>query len=125
MDMYKRYKSALGYELGDDGIDSYGVDHNGFSTRDELAYQFARDKCEGKLLDYYQSQGINGNYPQFATDFWGNDSADNYGFGSSIIKGDFISTVYKECSSLLYRYRLDKAEKSAIRLSCEYTLLGG
>ena len=52
MDMYKRYKSALGYELGDDGIDSYGVDHNGFSTRDELVYQFARDKREGKLLDY-------------------------------------------------------------------------
>ena len=87
MDMYKRYKSALGYELGDDGIDSYGVDHNGFSTRDELAYQFARDKREGKLLDYYQSQGINGNYPQFATDFWGDDAADNYGFGSSEIEG--------------------------------------
>ena len=87
MDMYKRYKSALGYELGDDGIDSYGVDHNGFSTRDELAYQFARDKREGKLLDYYQSQGINDNYPQYGTDFWGDNAADNYGFGSSEIEG--------------------------------------
>ena len=69
------------------GIDSYGVDHNGFSTRDELAYQFARDKREGKLLDYYQSQGINDNYPQLGTDFWGNNAADNYGFGSSDIEG--------------------------------------
>ena len=112
MDMYKRYKSALGYELGDDGIDSYGVDHNRFSTRDELAYQFARDKREGKLIDYYQSQGINDNYPQLGTDFWGNDSGDNYGFGSSEIEGDFISTVCKEHSScLLYHYRADKIEK--------------
>ena len=86
MDMYKRYKSALGYELGDDGIDSYGVDHNGFSTRDELAYQFARDKREGKLLDYYQSQGINDNYPQYGTEFWGGSAENNYGFGHSEIK---------------------------------------
>ena len=68
------------------GIDSYGVDHNGFSTRDELAYQFARDKREGKLLDFYQSQGINDNYPQLGTEFWGDDAADNYGFGRSEIK---------------------------------------
>ena len=26
-------------------------------------------------------------YPQFATDFWGDDAADNYGFGSSEIEG--------------------------------------
>ena len=63
------------------------MDHNGFSTRDELAYQFARDKREGELIDYYQRQGINDNYPQYGTEFWGDDAADNYGFGSSDIKG--------------------------------------
>ena len=86
MDMYKKYKSALGYEVGDDGIDSYGVDHNGFSTRDELNYQFARDKREGELIDYYQRQGINDNYPQYGTEFWGGLAENNYGFGSSEIK---------------------------------------
>ena len=29
----KRYKSPLGYEFRKNGIDSYGVNHNGFSTR--------------------------------------------------------------------------------------------
>ena len=26
-------------------------------------------------------------YPQYGTNFWGDDAADNYGFGSSDIKG--------------------------------------
>lgn len=31
MDMYSKYKSLLGYQTGDNGIDSYGVNHGRFS----------------------------------------------------------------------------------------------
>ena len=36
MDLYGKYKSPFGYETGDNGIDSYGVDHSGFTLRDEI-----------------------------------------------------------------------------------------
>ncbi len=42
MDIWKKYKSPLGYYNNDNQIDSYGVDHSGVSTRDELNYQMAR-----------------------------------------------------------------------------------
>ena len=42
MNFYSNYKSPLGYQTGKSQIDTYGVDHSGFSTRDELEYQFAR-----------------------------------------------------------------------------------
>ena len=42
--MYPKYKSPLGYTLGSNNVDSYGVNHSGFSTRDELAYQTARQQ---------------------------------------------------------------------------------
>ncbi len=38
MDMYPKYKSPLGYQTGEGEIDSYGVNHKGFNTRDELEY---------------------------------------------------------------------------------------
>ena len=41
MDWYAKYKSPLGYQVGENQIDSYGVDHSCFSVRDELAYDFA------------------------------------------------------------------------------------
>ncbi len=40
MNMYKKFQSPLGYQATDSLIDSYGVDHSGFSIRDELEYQF-------------------------------------------------------------------------------------
>ncbi len=47
MDFWGNYRSPFGYENGeDDGVDSYGVDHSGFSTQDELQYQNARTKRE-------------------------------------------------------------------------------
>ena len=47
MDMYGSYKSPFGYENGiNGGVDSYGVDHSGFSTQDELQYQTARAERE-------------------------------------------------------------------------------
>lgn len=66
------------------GIDTYGVNHNNFSLRDELEYQFARQKRENQLMQQYNNQGITSNYPQYTTNFWGN-SANNYGFGMTNI----------------------------------------
>ena len=53
MQMYGNYVSPLGYQTRDNGIDSYGVNHNGFSTRDELIYQTARQKRENQLMQNY------------------------------------------------------------------------
>ena len=81
MDFFGGYKSPFGYENGDNGVDSYGVDHSGFSTQDELQYQTARTNREQQLADDLQQQGIaEENYPQYGLSFWGN-SANNYGFG--------------------------------------------
>ena len=88
MQMYKDYKSPLGYEIGDDGIDSYGVNHNGFSTRDEVEYQMARNQREQQLMQNYNNQGITKNYPQHGTDFWGDNAYNNYGFGTSDISSN-------------------------------------
>jgi len=44
MNFYQEYKSPFGYQTGTNGIDSYGVDHRGFDTRDELEYQTASEK---------------------------------------------------------------------------------
>ena len=82
--MYEKYKSPFGYQVGDNGIDSYGVDHSGFSLRDEIEYQTARDNRESQMMQMYNQQGITDNYPQYTTNFWG-DAGNNYGFGSSNI----------------------------------------
>ena len=85
--MYPKYISPFGYQTNNGKIDSYGVDHSGFTTRDELEYQFARDKREQDLMKQYNAQGITKNFPQYGTNFWGN-SANNYGFGSSNISAN-------------------------------------
>ena len=87
MDMYPKYISPFGYQTNNGKIDSYGVDHSGFTIRDELEYQFARDKREQDLMKQYNAQDITSNYPQYGTNFWGN-SANNYGFGSSNISAN-------------------------------------
>ncbi len=87
MDMYPKYTSPFGYQTGVGGIDTYGVNHNNFSLRDELEYQFARQKRENQLMQQYNNQGITENYPQYSTNFWGN-SANNYGFGNSNISAN-------------------------------------
>ena len=48
MDMYPRYQSRFGYFNQDDQTDGYGVDHGGFSLRDELLYQTTRNKSLSK-----------------------------------------------------------------------------
>ena len=87
MDMYPKYISPFGYQTNDGKIDSYGVDHSGFTTRDELEYQFARNKREQDLMKQYNAQGITKNFPHYSTNFWRN-SANNYGFGSSNISAN-------------------------------------
>ena len=88
MDMFGKFKSIFGYENNEDEknkIDSYGVDHSNFSLRDEIEYQMARVNREDQFKQSYNNQGITDNYPQFGKSFWGNNSENNYGFGSSNI----------------------------------------
>lgn len=83
MSFWKKYQSPLGYHGNNNRIDSYGVDHSGFTTRDELAYQNARINRENDLITKMNNQGIT-TYPQYSTNFWGNNPDNNYGFGTSI-----------------------------------------
>jgi hypothetical protein len=93
MSIWKQFQSPLGYQTGTDGIDSYGVDHNNFTTRDEVAYQFARNQREGQLMQGFANQSMIPNnqqsfitdYPQYGTDFWGTSPDNNHGFGASNI----------------------------------------
>ncbi len=79
-----KYISPLGYQTGKGNIDTYGVDHSGFTTRDELAYQTARINRENDLITKMNNQGIT-TYPQYTTNFWGTNADNNYGFGTSNI----------------------------------------
>ena len=90
--MYRNFKSQLGYENGENKIDSYGVDHRNFSLRDEVSYQMARTNRENELIKNYNNQGITQDYPQYSNNFWGGNPANNYGFGSSNIS-DNIENV--------------------------------
>ena len=86
MDIWEELKKLAGYNSGDGGVDSYGVDHSGFSTRDELEYQNARLTRENQLAENFAKQGIaEENYPKYGTNFWGQTSENNYGFGTSNI----------------------------------------
>ena len=87
MQMYKNYISPLGYQMGNNRIDSYGVNHSGFNTHDDLYYNLARQKRENALIGQYNSQGMTKNYPQLGTNFWGVPANNNYGFGNSNIVG--------------------------------------
>ena len=108
MDFYTKYKSPFGYQTGENQIDTYGVDHSGFSTRDELEYQFSRQNKENQLIRNYNNQGITKNYPQYGTNFW-NNLNNNYGFGSSNIHNNvenlnnnpFEKNIYKQNQSVL------------------------
>ena len=50
MSFWQQYKSPLGYTNNNNNqIASYGVDHSGFNTQDELQYQNARINHENNL----------------------------------------------------------------------------
>ena len=81
------------------GIDTYGVNHNNFSLRDELEYQFARQKRENQLMQNYNAQGITENYPQYSTNFWGNRDIFHNALGydaSNLSDEDIINRIYQE-----------------------------
>lgn len=99
--MYRNFKSQLGYENGENKIDSYGVDHSNFSLRDEVSYQMARTNRENELIKNYNNQGITQDYPQYSNNFWGNNPANNYGFGSSNIS-DNIENVTNSLKNQSY-----------------------
>lgn len=84
MDIWQKPKSPLGYHSNDNEIDSYGVNHSGFSTGDEVHYQVARIRRENELIEQLKKQGVT-NLPQYGTNFWGNPE-NNYGFGTSHIE---------------------------------------
>ena len=88
MDFYSKYKSPLGYQTGANQIDSYGVDHSGFTLRDELAYQMARQQRENQIIKNYNNQGITQDYPQSGNNFWGNSPDNNFDFGNSHISSN-------------------------------------
>ena len=89
MDIWDEIKKLTGYQSGNGGVDSYGVDHSGFSTRDELEYQSARLARENQLAEGFAKQGIaEENYPQYGTNFWGGSAENNYGFGTSNISSN-------------------------------------
>ena len=103
MDIWPKYKSPLGYLAGDSKIDTYGVDHSKFSLRDEIAYQMARADREEQLIKSFNSQGINKDYPQYGTNFWGGNADNNYGFGSSDISEN-IENVTNSLKNSTYAY---------------------
>ena len=89
MSFWQQYKSPLGYTNNNNNqIDSYGVDHSSFSTQDELQYQNARINRENNLITQMNNQGIT-TYPQYSTNFWGNNPNNNYGFGTSNISNNY------------------------------------
>ena len=83
--MFNKYKSPLGYQNGENQVDTYGVNHSNFSVRDELAYQMLRQQKEGQMINNYNQQGITKDYPQYSTNFWGSSPDNNFGFGNSHI----------------------------------------
>ena len=73
MDFFGKYQSPFGYQNGDNGVDSYGVDYSGFSTQDELQYQNLRTNRENELANDMARQGIaQCDYPQYGANFWQN-----------------------------------------------------
>ena len=99
--MFTDYKSPLGYVADGKKIDTYGVDHSGFSTKDEIEYQMARQKRENSLIEGYNNQGITKDYPQYGTNFWGK-ADNNYGFGNSNIADNIKNKQNQDISSALY-----------------------
>ncbi len=100
MNIWQKYKSPLGYYDNDNQIDSYGVNHSGFSVRDELNYQMARQQREDAMMQCYNNQGITSNYPQYTTNFWGNSADNNYGFRVSNI-GNNVPKVVKQLNNTI------------------------
>ena len=81
MDFFGGYRSPFGYENGEDGgVDSYGVDHSGFNTQDELQYQTLRVNRESEMAEDLGRSGVaEENYPQYGLSFWQNAGSSGAG----------------------------------------------
>ena len=78
MNFFKKYTTPFGYVADGNPVDAYGVNHSGFSTRDELEYQFARFSREKQLADVLRQHGIpQQDYPQLGIGFWQNHPQNN------------------------------------------------
>ena len=112
MSFWKQYTSPLGYESNGNRVDTYGVDHSGFTTRDELQYQTARINRENELMKQYNNHGITSNYPQYTTNFWGSSADNNYGFGTSNIENNIenMQTTNQSQNSISDAYNTYKNE---------------
>ena len=93
MNTLNKNKSIFNYKSGDGGVDSYGVDHSGFTLRDELEYQMARTQREQELLKSYNANSITNNNLINGTSFWGNSADNNYGFGTSNISQNIENVI--------------------------------
>lgn len=102
MDIYPKYVSPLGYQIGDDLIDSYGVNHNKFKLRDEIEYQHARIERENKMMENYKARGIDKDYPQYTTNFWNTQPGNNYGFGDFDIKKNIENMNHNKNQGMQY-----------------------
>jgi len=102
MNFYKTYTTPFGYEADGEEIDAYGVNHRNFSTRDEVEYQVARQEREKEYENYFKNQGITQNYPQFGSNFWGNNPQNNYGFGQSNIEQNIENRLNQYINSALF-----------------------
>ena len=120
MNTFNQNKNIFNYKSGDGGIDSYGVDHSGFTLRDELEYQMARTQREQELLKNYNTNGITNNNLSNGISFWGNSSDNNYGFGTSNIsqnvkdklrnnREDIISSSFINKSASGYAFAPDSS----------------
>ena len=119
MDIWDEIKKLSGYQSGNGGVDSYGVDHSGFSTRDELEYQSARLARENQLAEGFAKQGIaEEDYPQFGTDFWGGSPENNYGFGSSNISQN-IQNVTNQLNNNGFN---NSADNGQVTTNSDYTV---
>ncbi len=89
MNFFKKYTTPFGYVADGNQVDAYGVDHSGFSTRDELEYQFSRFNREKHLADILKQHGIpQQDYPQLGIGFWQNNLQSNDDFESFEIAGN-------------------------------------
>ena len=103
MSFFKKHTTPFGYVADGNRVDAYGVDHSGFSTRDEVKYQFARQERENQMAENLKKQGIKPqNYPQLGHKFWGNNPENNFGFGTSNISDNIENKQNQYINSTLF-----------------------
>ena len=73
-----------------------------FLSRDEVAYQTARQQRENRIMQNYHHQGITQDYPQYGTDFWGSCLGIGKDSDCKIAAFSFISKPYFELGCFIF-----------------------